>query len=42
MGSSAVLAGSGGEEKLRQLLLGVVIRAVHDCAKRCSSTIIRL
>ena len=33
MGSSAVLAGSGGGEKLYQLLLGVVIRAVRDCGR---------
>jgi hypothetical protein len=33
MGSSAVLAGSGGGEKLCQLLLGVVIRAVGDCGR---------
>ena len=33
MGSSAVLAGSGGGEKLYQLLLGVVIRAVRDCRR---------
>src|SRR5664280_1547192 len=34
MGSSAVLAGSGGGEKLCQLLLGVVIRAVRGCGRR--------
>jgi hypothetical protein len=33
MGSSAVLAESGGGEKLCQLLLGVVIRAVGDCGR---------